>query len=253
MPLKKNDSNQSSEEEALNRFFNEDPHLFDEALENDSIFHTIAKLETLLTLSKKNSIIPSLSLSSQELEEFQADIDIAKAELEMQASKKAKVPEFLLRYADRNIDKPERKQTLLVRLSQMGIQVFESLKDGLSLTPSLSLSPDIRSSLGTLNPNTENSASHVVFEETIQNGQKFFYQMVRETPEEVFLSIKIEQNEATEEFKQVILRKESRFILSNRLNSDGIVNFSGLKEGEYTVEFLGSSSNKLVDLYLIVD
>lgn len=253
MPSKKNDTNPLTPDDAIERYLENDQQIFDDALDNDSIFHTISKVEVILTLSKMNSISPSLNLSSKELEEFQADLDVAKAELQLQAGNKAKIPDFLLRYTEKNLEKPQRKQTLLVRLSQMGIQVFESLKDELTLTPRLSLSPDIRSSLGTLNPVTENSASHVVFEETIQNGQKFFYQMVRETPEEVFLSIKIDQNDSFETYKQVILRKENRFILSNRLNSDGIVNFSGLKEGEYTVEFLGSASNKLVDLYLIVD
>lgn len=176
-----------------------------------------------------------------------------KAEKELSGGNLAELPDFLKRYTELNLSKPERKSSLVVRLSQAGIQVFNSLKEGLNLQPNFALSPELRSAAAAAVPATSNDAGFVVFEEKIQNGQKFYYQMVRETPKEVFLSIKMESTTSDSDYRQVILRRDGRFMLSSKINSEGIVNFSGLHEGAYSVEFMGSNQNKIIDLYLLLD
>ena len=76
MPSKKNDTNPLTPDDAIERYLENDQQIFDDALDNDSIFHTISKVEVILTLSKMNSISPSLNLSSKELEEFQASLNL---------------------------------------------------------------------------------------------------------------------------------------------------------------------------------
>jgi hypothetical protein len=240
-------------ESILAKLFQNDDTLWANVLDSDESFQELTRLETLLSLASQSSLDTILLDSSDSVLQFQEDLDIAKADFSMQSPMQKPLPDFLKRYTDSNLNKPERKQTLLVRLTESGIQLFDSIKEGLSFSSRFELSPDMRSSATLSSDLNSVGAGFVVFEEKVQNGQKFFYQMVRETQNEVYLSIKMDEIDSGKKFNQVILRKEGRFIQSNRINSEGVVNFSSLSEGDYSVEFLGLGENKIVDLYLIVD
>lgn len=250
-PIKKEKSKLTAKQELIRKFLEEQENLWAEALEDPESFRELVRVEETLVRGIYASSDTLVQKMSPPIQDFLEEIDQETAELRMSATPLDPVPDYLLRYRDMNLDKPERKASLVVRLSQAGIQVFESLIEGLQVHSNLATSPGLRSAAAA--PATSNDAGFVVFEETVQKGQKFFYQMVRETPEEVFLSIKIDSDRPEEDYRQVILRKDGRFILSNKINSEGIVNFGGLKEGAYSVEFLGRNTNKFVDLYLIVE
>jgi hypothetical protein len=239
-----------NETNPIENFLHKEHEFLSQSMDSDEVFKNLTRLEESL-IATINESSHALLKSGKDLSilKFQEDLDVIKAERELQPSKMKDVPDFLKRYTELNLEKPERKSSLVVRLSQAGIQVFNSLKEGMNLNPSLILSPELRSAIAAA-PATSNDAGFVVFEEKIQNGQKFLYQMVRETPKEVFLSIKMESQQ---EYRQVILRRDGRFMLSSKVNSEGIVNFSGLLEGSYSVEFMGGNQNKIIDLYLILD
>lgn len=231
---------------------NEEKFLKD-ALHSDEVFRSITKMEEVILQAINQASGDMDSPSRKDILAFREEVDLAKAEHLLNQTEKKPLPEYLKRYTELNLEKPTRKNSLVVRITQAGIQVFDSLSLGLNLKPSLAISPELRSAVAESIPSTSNDAGFVVFEEKIQNGQKFFYQMVRETPKEVFLSIKLDGEESQDLYRQVILRRDGRFILSNKLNSEGIVNFSGLLEGSYSVEFIGGGENKVIDLYLILD
>ncbi|WCL48413.1 hypothetical protein [Leptospira sp. GIMC2001] len=234
----------------LSQYLESDETILHSALDDNQSFKSLVQAEETLInaiYSSSDSLLDRIN--NESYSSFLADVDFAKAEMKLRDRTNLPVPDYLLRYMEKNIEQPERKTSLVVRLSQAGIHLFESLKQGLDITPSLAISPGMRSAVA---PTTSNDAGYVVFEEKIQNGQKFFYQLVRETPKEVFMSIKIDTPDL-DDYRQVILRRDGRFILSNKINTEGIVNFSGLMEGSYSVEFLGNAANKMVDLYLIVD
>ncbi|MCC5816631.1 MAG: hypothetical protein JJT78_17915 [Leptospira sp.] len=235
---------------SIESFLHKESEFLFQSMESEEVFKNLTRLEeSLIATINESSHSILKSGKNQSIRKFQEDLDVIKAEKELQPSRMREVPDFLKRYTELNLEKPERKSSLVVRLSQAGIQVFNSLKEGLNLNPSMVLSPELRSAAAAA-PTTSNDAGFVVFEEKIQNGQKFLYQMVRETPKEVFLSIKMESQQ---EYRQVILRRDGRFMLSSKVNSEGIVNFSGLLEGAYSVEFMGGNQNKIIDLYLILD
>ncbi len=243
-----------NQESILAKLFLNDETLWANVLDSDESFRNLTRSETLLSLASQTSLDSLLHDSTDSILQFQEDLDIAKANLAMQSPIQKPLPDFLKRYTESNLSKPVRKQTLLVRLTESGIQLFDSIKEGMSLSSRFELSPELRSSVAALGSDANSvGAGFVVFEEKVQNGQKFFYQMVRETQNEVYLSIKMDQEDSAKKFGQVVLRKEGRFIQSNRINSEGVVNFSSLSEGDYSVEFLGMGENKIVDLYLIVD
>lgn len=250
-PVKKSKISPDQKQSIIQRFLEDQENMLLDSIDDPLLFQELVGIEETLISSIYASSDSVLEKNSPGTTYFQEDIDLRTAESRLQGSKKAPVPDYLLRYMNANLHKPEQKKRLIVRLSQAGVQVFESLKEGLNMKPNLAFSPGLRSAATA--PSTANDSGFVVFEETVQNGQRFFYQMVRETAKEVFLSIKIDSENPEENYRQVILRKDGRFILSNKINPEGVVNFGGLTEGEYSVEFLGRDTNKFVDLYLIVD
>jgi hypothetical protein len=243
--------NPNAKQALWNQYFSQEDSEFTWVQDSQEAFAELAKLEEILisTIYSQSERVLDTPVS-ESIQKFQESIDIETAEIRLTEGSKIPLPDYLARYTEANLDKPERKQSLVVRLSQAGIQFFESMKMGLNLEPTLSLSPELRSAVAA--HQTSNETGFVVFEEKVQDGQKFYYQLVKETPKEIFMSVKID-SKSPQDFRQVILRKDGRFILSNKINPDGVVSFSGLKEGAYSVEFLGESQNKVVDLYLIVD
>jgi len=221
-------------------------------LDSGENFRNLTQFEESLVAELYGGVPESDLTGSSAYTSFREDLDIAKAYMVMREEHLKPVPEYLLRYVDKNITKPEREKSLLVRLAQHGIQVIDSLSLGLALKPMMAFSPELRSAVAA-SPLTSNDAGFIVFEGTLQDGQKLYYQMVRETENEVFLSVKIDGEKSFEKYRQVILKREGRFILSSKINSEGVVNFPSLKEGSYSLEFFSPPQNKVIDLYLMID
>ncbi|TGL56884.1 hypothetical protein [Leptospira jelokensis] len=156
------------------------------------------------------------------------------------------LPEFLKEYTKKNLTAPEKKDNLIIRLSQSGIRVIDSLISSLQIRESLEFAPAMRSASTDVRSNDTNS---VIFEETTKENQKFYYQIVKENEGEVYLSVKAE---GVTGFQQVNLRRDGRFILSNKINLDGSASFSGLIPGSYTIEFVGPNHSKSFDLSILL-
>lgn len=155
-------------------------------------------------------------------------------------------PEFLKVYTRKNLTAPEKKDSLIIRLSKSGIRVIDSLISSLQIRESLDFAPAMRSASTDVRSNDANS---VIFEETTKENQKFYYQIVKENDGEVYLSVKAE---GASGFQQVNLRRDGRFILSNKINLDGSASFSGLIPGSYTIEFVGPNLSKSFDLSILL-
>ncbi|PJZ47368.1 hypothetical protein [Leptospira brenneri] len=171
--------------------------------------------------------------------------DLAKAELTLKQSP-IPLPEFLKEYTRKNLTLPEKKDSLIVRLTQSGIRVIDSLVESLQIKESFEFAPSMRSASAEVRSGDANS---VIFEETTSEDQKFYYQIVKENQGEVYLSVKAE---GTPVFQQVNLRREGRFILSSKINLEGSASFSGLVPGSYTIEFVGSGQSKSFDLSILL-
>jgi hypothetical protein len=195
------------------------------------------------------ALFPSYSLlaDSGSREEIYESLDIAKAESLIGEEKGHELPEFLKNYTNENLTLPEKKDHLLVRISAKGIQVIHSLLDSLRIAETVNLLPSLRSSVDTI----PSDHSSVIFEETVSEDQTFYYQLIKENSDDVYLSVKAESGHPGS-FKQVNLRKDGRFILSSMVSPDGIASFSGLKAGNYTIEFQGDSQSKSFDLCILI-
>ncbi|TGL92214.1 hypothetical protein EHQ76_20655 [Leptospira barantonii] len=177
--------------------------------------------------------------------DLQEAIDLQKADLSGYLSKE--VPEYLRRYVTLELArKSPSKESIVVKLGKSGARIFDSLVESLQINTRVDYAPSMRSAV------TKDPSEFVVFEEKVLDNSKFTYQLVQETPETAFLSVKIESPDA-DSFQRVNLYKDTRFILSNQFNNEGIANFSGLREGKYTVEFQGKENSKSLDLFILLE
>lgn len=179
---------------------------------------------------------------------FQEDLDVGKAELNEGWQVKP-FPEYLKRYVEMELSRKEQgKESIVVKLGKSGAQLFDSLIETLQINTRVDYAPAMRSAVA----KAPASSEFIVFEEKVDKDCKFTYQVVQETEETAYLSVKIECPRP-EDFQRVNLSKDGRFILSNQFNSEGITNFSGLREGKYTVEFQGKDLSKSIDLFILLD
>lgn len=210
----------------------------------ESCFEEYVACEAAVVSLFPESLIIS---SSSELSHIYEEIDLAKAERSIGGSAGHDLPDFLKHYTTENLTQPEKKNQLMVRLSAKGFHIIDGILDSVRLVESLNLIPVLRSSVDTLS--TDHSS--VIFEETVAGGQVFYYQLIKENPEDVYLSVKAESiGEGS--FKQVNLRRDGRFILSSLVSPDGVASFSGLKAGNYSIEFQGDTQSKSFDLSILV-
>ncbi|TGN18901.1 hypothetical protein [Leptospira idonii] len=225
-------------------FFSEKEIPWEQVFESEeNLKEFMACEETLVALFEQNSTF----FEKDAYFAFRETLDIAKAELLLDGKHGHPLPDFLKHYTETNLAAPEKKDTLIVRLSQKGIQLIDSLLESVKIQESFDLAPVLRASADTI-PQDTNS---VIFEETTAENQRFYYQIVKETPEEVYLSVKAETNQEGR-FHQVNLRKDGRFILSSKISLEGTASFSGLKPGNYSIEFLGNGKSKSFDLSVLV-
>ncbi|EQA44232.1 hypothetical protein LEP1GSC050_3586 [Leptospira broomii serovar Hurstbridge str. 5399] len=179
---------------------------------------------------------------------FQEDLDVSKAELTEGWQIKA-FPEYLKRYVEMELSRKEQsRESIVVKLGKSGAQLFDSLIQTLQINTRVDYAPAMRSAAA----KTPAASEFIVFEEKVEDDCKFTYQVVQETEETAYLSVKIDCPRP-EDFQRVNLSKDGRFILSNQFNSDGITNFAGLREGKYTVEFQGKDLSKSIDLFILLD
>ncbi|MCE9501689.1 MAG: hypothetical protein K8R21_14495, partial [Leptospira sp.] len=141
----------------------------------------------------------------------------------------------------------EKKETgsLIVKIGQNGIKILNSLLDNFFPIPLEISSPSMRS----LNPLT---GASITLQESLAESAKISYQLIKESPDTVFLTIQMNFLKIGHDY-YVNLRKDDRFIISARVNSEGVVNFPGLLEGRYNIEFVGENFSKSFDVTIVTD
>ncbi|RHX92371.1 hypothetical protein [Leptospira stimsonii] len=217
------------------------------AEKDKNLQNQLIQMEESIQAGINSATVSYLSQAAQQgkYSEFQEALDLQKADLGGYLTKD--VPEYLKRYVTLELArKSPSKESIVVKLGKSGARIFESLVESLQINTRVDYAPSMRSAV------TKDPSEFVVFEEKVLDNSKFTYQLVQETPETAFLSVKIESPDA-DSFQRVNLYKDTRFILSNQFNNEGIANFSGLREGKYTVEFQGKDHSKSLDLFILLE
>lgn len=223
--------------EELNRVLAEGANIQEHLLEDAETFHALLNWEESMV-----SAIQSQPISE---DPFFEQLDISKA-MQIVEQNPIAVPASLLHYVQSQLDKPAQKEGIIIRIYENGLSAITSLLNPENWIQHSHLSPIMRT-----DSNPENKDQNfVIFQEKLEQGFSFYYQIVKEKADEVFLSIRAQSNSDTP-FHQVTLKREGRFILSRNVERDGQLSFSGLKAGNYTIEFQGDSFSKAVDLLLL--
>lgn len=220
----------------------------EEFLKDENYFQSLVEVEETLVRELYYASIPDTN-NGNAYESLLEELDIAKAYLTMKESAMDPLPEHLVRYTELNLEKPEKESSIVIRLTQKGIQFIDTLTQGLGIRQIPQLSPTMRSPIGT--KKEQEPSGYALLEEKISDDLTIYYQFIQESPGVLFLSIQLGPHSQSSHLRQVILKRNGRFILSSHLNEDGFVNFSGLNEGNYSLEFLTPTNRKVVDLCLL--
>jgi len=173
-------------------------------------------------------------------DEFSQKLDIRKA-MVLNGKGDLPVPDNLFRYAKNHFNSPEKSNQLVISLKHNGLQVITSLLDASRWVEVVGFPVAFR---GT----SLETGQYFVFEEKVDKDLTFFYQIVKEKPGEVYLSVKAYSQEP---FRQVTLKKDGRFLLSLQVSEDGAAHFSGLKVGDYSIEFRNDLTSKSFELAIV--
>ncbi len=223
--------------EELNRVLAEGSDIHGHLIQKPEDFQALLNWEESMVSAIQNQLISEHPL-------FEA-LDIAKA-LQTVERNPIPVPPSLLQYVQSQLDKPARKEGIIIRIYENGLSAITSFLNPQVWTQHAHTAPIMRTGSDT----ESKDQNFVIFQEKLEQGFSFYYQIVKEKADEVFLSIRAQSNSETP-FHQVTLKREGRFILSRNVERDGQLSFSGLKAGNYTIEFQGDSFSKAVDLLLL--
>lgn len=212
-------------------------------LECENCIQSILEMEdTLFRILKQETEFQLLGMDSN----LSETLDVRKAELRL-SKNTLEVPNFLKSYVSQNLQSPKQKDSpsILVLLQETGVQLLQIFQNQSIFTHKHVLHSAIRSK--------ESKQSLMVqeVEEQRTDSSDFTYLMVPESANDIFLSVKI-HSKISDQFKQVHLSKDDRFLLSSKVDQQGVVSFSRLKEGNYHLEFVGSGIKKSIDVTVLV-
>ncbi|MBP7284045.1 MAG: hypothetical protein KBA66_20840 [Leptospiraceae bacterium] len=244
MNLKNESNNNNDQENLLELFLKEDERVYDLALENDLAFEELAKLEesihTSIHYSNANYLDSILEKDSPTLEA----LDIARANSYISKDKNLPLPMYLKNYMEADSVTKKEEDKLVIRFGKAGMKLLGSFFSGSLITPLELTIPAVRNSINSI------PQSISMLEKTDQGS--LVYQVIQENENEAYLSVKFDASFVAL-YNQVNLRKDNRFIYSSNISSEGLVSFSGLKEGIYNIEFTGKNISKRFDLSLFAD
>ncbi len=241
----KNESNApSNPENILDLFLKEDEKAYHLAVESDTHFRELSELEeSILTTIKQESSKYLDSLVDTDSTFFE-NLDIAKANSSISKEKNIPLPLYLQNYMEADIASQKEADKLVIRFGKAGMKLLGSFFSESLITPLELTIPSVRNSVNTV------PLSISMLEKTDQGS--LVYQVIQENENEAYLSVKFDSSFVAL-YNQVNLRKDNRFIYSSNINSEGLVSFSGLKEGVYNIEFTGKNISKRFDLSLFAD
>ncbi len=225
-------------------FANDLEMAYEKAMDCEKCFEKLASIETSLFLAFKESYHNySHDLNkNDEYSYFQEELDIQKANHAMNNGEEFELPIYIQKYIESSFQyKKQAKDSITVKLGKQGLKLINSIF-GDAIIPQL---PQVVPAFRTA-ALLDNSSCITLQERTNDNNQ-FIYQIIRENPDEVYLSIKFD-NSSPKNYDHVNLKKNNRFVFSSTVSRDGIVTFSGLKEGAYHIEFVGKYDRKAFDL-----
>jgi hypothetical protein len=233
----------------VSKIFTENNNEFyEKAIESEDHFETLATVETAIFsyVHYGNEKILS-SFAKKENREFQESLDLDKASL-FEKKEKSPLPLYLKNYIELSFkSEPVPRDSLVIRIAKEGLKLASAFFESSQIELIPVTIPSTRS---------KDTVSHAAFSlresKEMDPSSGILYQVIQENKDEAYLCINF--SELPEKYyKQVNLRKNNRFIFSSQIDERGIVSFSGLKEGKYNVEFVGSDSAKIIDLTILVD
>ena len=234
-----NESNETNNtEKVIDLFLKGDEKLFDLALENDAHFAELVEIEESLQSAIKHESKKYLDSLIEKDSKFFESLDLAKANVNIP------LPLYLQNYMDADRATQKEADRLVIRFGKAGMKLLGSFFGESLITPLELTIPSVRNSANTI------PQSISMLEKTDQGS--LVYQVIQENENEAYLSVKFDASFVTL-YNQVNLRKDNRFIYSSNINSEGLVSFSGLKEGIYNIEFTGKNISKRFDLSLFAD
>lgn len=232
-------------EEIDELFVNDPERAYEKALQCEKCYEKISTIERTLfyTLQEYNDTYISNWNEDQEFSSFQEELDIRKAERVMENDNvEFEIPLYIQKYMETSFQyQKQAKDSIAVKLGKKGLKLINSVFGDTVLPQMPQLVPAFRTAAA-----LDNSSCVTLQEKTNDNNQ-FIYQIIRENPDEVYLSIKFD-NSTMKNYDHVNLKKNNRFVFSSTITRDGIVTFSGLKEGAYHIEFVGRYDSKAFDL-----
>jgi hypothetical protein len=240
-----NESSRNDRKESLiELYLREDDRVYSLAVEEDSCFKELTQLEesVYMVIQQENArYLDSLLDADSPILEA---LDIAKADSLISESRNVPLPIYLQNYMDADSVTKKEEDRLMIRFGKAGIKLLGTFFHESLITPLELMIAPVRNSMNTI------PQSISMLEKTDQGS--LVYQVIQENENEAYLSVKFDASFVAI-YNQVNLRKDNRFIYSSNINSEGLVSFSGLKEGLYNIEFTGKNISKRFDLSLFAD
>lgn len=240
-----NSPNKNPESPSSLDLFIDGESVYEIAMEDDEKFRQLIDLEEgiLSTIHLENE--KHLDQLAQQDSVFYEKLDIAKANHSISPSNNKPLPLYLKNFIEADFALQKKQEdNLVIRFGKAGIKLLGSFFEQTEIIPLELAIPSVR------NAATTTPQSISMLEKTEQGN--LVYQIIQENENEAYLSVKFDPAFVAI-YNQVNLRKDNRFIYSSNINSEGIVSFSGLKEGIYNIEFTGKNVSKRFDLSLFAD
>ncbi|MCB1190408.1 MAG: hypothetical protein H7A23_22055 [Leptospiraceae bacterium] len=225
-------------------FINNPEVAYEKAMNCEKCFEKLALIEKSLFLAFKESHHKYSNDWSEggEYSSFQEELDLQKADRAMHNGEEYDLPVYLQKYMESSFQyKKQAKDSITVKLGKQGLKLINSIFGDAIIPQIPQVVPAFRTAA------LLDNSSCITLQERTNDNNQFIYQIIRENPDEVYLSIKFD-NSSPKNYDHVNLKKNNRFVFSSTVNRDGIVTFSGLKEGAYHIEFVGKYDSKAFDL-----
>jgi len=229
----------------IQNHFEEDFELNENSIHCDSCFESLLEKEIIITSIIKDEIDGNLlSKNHKTFSDFTSQIDNDKYDLVSQKLNKIPLPEFLKNYINLNLNnkKEIERDTIVVRIFKEGARLLHTAFSKSNINIQRNILPNIRNG---------ESPTYISIRENTNKGLDLVYNVMRENEKEAYLSIDFKNNPF--HYNQVNIKKNNRFIYSKKIDNSAIVSFSGLKTGDYSVEFSGSHYSKLIYITILTD
>jgi len=225
-------------------YFNEDGVLSENAVSCDSCLSKLMHNDSIIYSTIQEEISSELQSYSNEHFDFKSSLDLDKLEIMEKNSKSIPLPLYLKNYVRLNLNSPnaENSDSLAIRLLKDGIRLLSSTFQNSSIQTNIVLLPSVRKS---------ESSSYFSLNEVNLEGLNLIYKILKEKDDTAYLSIDFSSSKIN--FRQVNLKRNNRLIYSEKLDNSGVVSFSGLIEGDYTLEFTGNLLTKSLKCTILFD